>query len=194
MKKFDKDLAGEIWVPVKGYEGLYEISNLARVKTLAKVHGRQTFAWVGLLNQKFTSYGYYSVSLSRNKKVYQVGVHRLIAIAFILNPENKPYINHKNGIKTDNRIENLEWCTNDENITHGVKIGSFHKGENARDAKLKNQEVVAILTSELPHKELAERFNVTIHTVRGIKYGKSWTHITGKPHFKRKRKKHENAG
>lgn len=112
----------EIWKDVKGYEGLYRVSNLGKVKSMAKIIGRR---YVGerLLKQRISTQGYKMVSFCKNYKIFNASVHRLIAEAFIPNPLNKPFINHKNGIKTDNRIENLEWCTQSENVSHDYKIG-----------------------------------------------------------------------
>lgn len=115
----------EIWKNIDGFEDKYKISNLGNIYSIKRAK---------ILKQYKNAYGYFSTVLS-NKKTKSVIVHRLVAIAFIPNPENKPCINHKNGVKTDNRIENLEWCTHKENNLHAYKnklkipsIYKIHKG------------------------------------------------------------------
>lgn len=107
----------ELWKPVVGFEGLYEVSNLGRVKTLAKKHNNYTDK---LLKPIKNPFGYVYVMLSGRKHIF---VHRLVAQAFILNKLNKPFVNHKNGDKEDNRHCNLEWCTRSENQLHGYRTG-----------------------------------------------------------------------
>jgi len=105
-------------------------------------------------------------------------LHRLVAIHFIPNQLNKPYVNHKNGIKDDNRSENLEWVTNDENMRHAVETGLINnKGENAHLSKLKNEQVIFIRASNLNNKELGEMFSVHAHTVKRIRDGKLWKNL-----------------
>lgn len=109
----------EIWKDIKGYENKYQISNKGRVRNLT--YKRQK---VPKVLKPFSTYrGYYRVSLFRNNRRKDVFIHRLVALTFIPNPNNYPVINHKNGNKSDNRIENLEWCTQSENVKHAYNTG-----------------------------------------------------------------------
>ena len=96
----------EIWKPIIGYEKYYEVSNFGRVRRIHYIELRKT------------KNGYMIAHLSKNNKPKNQLVHRLVAEAFIPNPEHKPQVNHINGDKTDNRIENLEWNTISENVLH----------------------------------------------------------------------------
>jgi len=119
-------MENEIWLPVEGFECLYEISSHGRIKSLDK-------SWVndrgglcrkpGKLLTPDTTNGYYHIKLWQNGRFKWFQIHQLVAIAFIPNPENKPHVNHKNSIRSDNRVENLEWCTPKENLAHAVEKG-----------------------------------------------------------------------
>ena len=101
----------EIWKDIVGYEGLYQISNLGRVKSLNYNRtGKENILSPGL-----SSNGYYHVSLCKNGEMKDFNVHRLVALSYIPNLDNKPCVDHINGNRLDNRVENLRWCTNKEN-------------------------------------------------------------------------------
>ena len=108
----------EFWKEIKGYEGLYEVSNLGRVKSLNYRRTGKENILKPLKNDK----GYFQVVLCKNKKTNVCRVHRLVAEAFLDNPDNLPQVNHKDEDKTNNHVDNLEFCTNDYNIHYGTAI------------------------------------------------------------------------
>lgn len=121
-------MQNEIWKDVVGYEGYYKISNLGNVLSLLD-RGR----WKGnSVLKSGNCHGYRCVNLCRKgSKQKFARIHRLLANAFIPNPLNKPQINHKDGNRTNNNLENLEWCTSAENLSHSYKFlgrNSFKKG------------------------------------------------------------------
>ena len=122
----------EIWVDIKGYEGIYMISNLCRVKSLSRIKGGKGYKYSELILKPMYSVGYQYITLCKNSKCKKIRLHRLLAQHFIPNPENKTKINHKNGVKDDNKLENLEWCTNSENSKHSWKIGTQKVTEKMR--------------------------------------------------------------
>lgn len=110
----------ELWKDIPGYEGFYEVSNLGRFKRIAGKRLRSDGV-VSNLKEKFCTLhvcrkGYYNVTLSKNGSQKTIKAHRLVAKAFIPNPKNKKQVNHINCIKTDNNINNLEWCSGLENM------------------------------------------------------------------------------
>jgi len=116
----------EIWKDIQGYEGLYQVSNLGRVKSLGRfvdnlVRGHY-WQEERILKPNKTKHGYLMVALRKNNKPNYFKVHRLVAITFIPNPENKPQIDHINAIKTDNTVNNLRWVTAKENIRNPLNM------------------------------------------------------------------------
>jgi len=119
----------EIWKGVVGYEGFYQVSNLGNVKRVGSFRGvNKAYLNDYYLKPKDNGKGYYRIKLTVNNKSKRVMLHRIIAEAFINNPKNKKVINHINCDKKDNRIENLEWCSQSENVLHSVKLGRWTQG------------------------------------------------------------------
>jgi len=168
----------EIWKNIEGYNGDYQVSNLGRVKSYKYKAPR-------ILKNVLNEYGYFRLNLSKNGKIKLYRVHRLVAETFLPNPENKPCINHKNGIKTDNRVENLEWCTYSENHIHAYKNGlmtvSDISGEKSGGSKLTNEKVNNIrqLYNSGDHTQwdLANKYNVHQSTIERIVNKKTWVNV-----------------
>lgn len=111
-------MSREIWKDIEGYEGLYQVSNLGRVKRLKGTY----MSTERILKPRGNNTGYLQVHLCKNSKSKFDKVHRLVAQAFIPNPENKPQVNHIDENKTNNMVSNLEWVTVKENNNHGTRI------------------------------------------------------------------------
>ena len=105
----------EEWRDIPGYESFYQVSNLGNVRSIRFNKIRNMKSW--------DSNGYRAVELYLNNNGYTVGIHRLVALAFIPNPENKPEVNHKDRNRSNNNVENLEWVTQSENIAHAYRNG-----------------------------------------------------------------------
>lgn len=117
----------EIWKDIAGYEGHYKAGSLGNIMSLERQITNSRYGKgkikQRLLKGQLKKSGYIEVQLRLDAVMEKFKAHRLIANAFISNPLNKPVVNHKNGIKSDNRVENLEWCTHSENGKHAFKIG-----------------------------------------------------------------------
>lgn len=129
-------MQNEIWKSVKGFEGIYEISNFGNLKSFKKEKNGYILSNV---NKKK---GYVSVILKSKELKKSTRIHRLVAETFLENPENKSQVNHINGIKNDNRLVNLEWCTSSENVNHSIRMnenqlnGMINYNQNIRPKKI----------------------------------------------------------
>ena len=148
----------EIWKDIKGYEGLYQVSNLGRVKSIEKYFLRKykntirPYSKPSKILKPFpTRTGYLLVKLTKEKKEKSFQVHRLVAITFIPNPENKPQVNHINGVKTDNYITNLEWVTAKENTRHKYDVLGFKFSEEIKE-KMRIKKIGTSLDSRVREK------------------------------------------
>lgn len=167
----------EEWREISGFH--YSVSNMGRVRN----------DWTRrILKPRENGYGYFHIGLYRNKTQKTFKIHRLVAMSFISNPLNLPQINHKNLIKTDNRVDNLEWCTPSENTRHAYKNGrvgiigqTWTRGSGCGMAKLIDKQVLEIrrlyATGNYFLRELAEKFNVKLCTIHFIVKNKTWKYI-----------------
>lgn len=177
-------LPGEQWKPIAGHEGYYDISTLGRVRALPYTDSNG-YTWpLRMRKTPLCTYGYPSVGLYLPQKTPKITrIHILIARAFIPNPEGKPEINHKNGVRHDNRIENLEWCTRKENIVHSYQVlkrphTKVATGTDNWNAKLTEEKVLQILAdSKRSLNKLAVAFGVSKKAILLIKQGKNWNAV-----------------
>ena len=169
----------EVWKPVPGWEGLYEISNLGNVRSARFRNGSYPGRPVKKSRKRN---GYLQVCLCRSGKESHRGVHRLVALTFLPPPgPGQTHTNHKNGDKTDNRAENLEWATSRENVRHAMNIlGHCHHGEAAGMAKLTEEKVRRIRSLHqqgYSYSQIARAISISRITVRDIVKRRTWTHI-----------------
>ena len=153
----------EEWRDVRGYEGLYQVSNLGNVKSLVGWNGHKYIQRELILKPSLTTTGYYKVSLKKLKDRKEMRVHRLVAEAFIQNIESKPYINHIDGNPLNNVVDNLEWCTQAENVRHAVRIG-------LRNVMQLNEECICdmYINGMMSQRKIANHFNVSTTTIGKI--------------------------
>lgn len=147
----------ENWKPIEGYEGLYEVSDQGRVRNI-KRGGR-------IMALSTVTHGYIVANLSKDGKTRSVLVHRIVAKAFIPNPENKEQVNHIDGIKSNNSADNLEWVTPHENILHAINTGLMPNThmEIGNDFLKKCRE-----NKGWSQKELADALNIKVSTVASL--------------------------
>jgi hypothetical protein len=164
----------EIWKDVEGYEGKYSVSNMGRVKSDDYYWGSRKMSGRILST---VSRKYPIVALYKNGSRRDYKVHRIVAMAFIPNPQSLPYVNHKNGVKADNRAENLEWCTPKENAEHAIGLGLYLRGEKFTRSKLTSLEVEEIRVSGETCEVAAKRYNVSKSNISAIRLKQTWRHV-----------------
>lgn len=154
----------EKWKDIEGYEGLYQVSNTGKIKSLKNNI---------IMKQTDDKDGYKKIVLSNNGSRGYYRVHRLVARSFIHN-NGFPFVNHKNGIKHDNCVDNLEWCTQSHNERHAYDTG-------LKCTKLKAQDVLKIRelynTGNYTMRFLANKFNTAYSHVNSIIHRRKWRHI-----------------
>lgn len=182
----------EQWKPVERFIGYYEVSTQGRVRSLTRKewtkHSKtgcpvRRLRRGRILSPNKLPLGYYQIRL------YKIGVsttyliHRLVAEAFIPNPNSLPEVNHLDGDPSNNHIKNLEWCTRRENSLHSTKVLEKNRGEGCGTSKLSESQVLEIARllglAKYTLQEIGDMFNVTNHTIFRIKHGHNWSWLTG---------------
>lgn len=164
----------EIWKDIEGYEGMYQVSNLGRVKSLSRrcsTHWGTRLVPEKILKPQEKEFGYLCVNLHKDSKSKEFSIHRLVAFAFVPNPSNKPDVNHNDGNKQNNYPENLEWVTNLENIQHAVRTGLMSREQRTHfqqaGTAAVSKKVICLNTSEVfdSLEAAARNYNVSSTTI-----------------------------
>lgn len=187
----EDELNSEVWKPIKDFEDYYEVSSLGRFRSkdreLIRNNGVKQFTKSKFLKNNYYSNGYVQLILYVDKKRFNFLAHRVIAEHFLTNTFNLEQVNHKNIIKWDNRVSNLEWCTRSENAIHAYKNGRFDniirlKGEKHYNTKLTDKDVIEIRQNYIKrssNKALFDKFKDKIARsgFDKICQGVGWTHL-----------------
>lgn len=167
----------EEWRDIDGYDGKYQVSNFGQVRSFKYKTPRILRA--GLMQ------GYLGVQLCKNGTIKTCKVHRLAAQAFIPNPDNKPQVNHIDGDKTNNRVDNLEWCTGAENATHALVTGLQKSGAKLYNAKFTDEQASEILklyvkgSREFGSVALSKKYGVSHNSILRLIHGQSYKNVVG---------------
>lgn len=172
----------EFWLAIVDYEGMYEVSNLGRVKSLDRVDSRGWAIKGRIMKMFLNRAGYFKVQLFCNGKPSTRLVSRLVAQAFISNPENKPTVNHLNGNKASNVVENLEWATHEENSKHAVATGLRPPNRGIKNGQSKLTPALihrARTLNEVGHgqRKIAKLFGVSKSCIASALKGTNWKHL-----------------
>jgi hypothetical protein len=164
----------EVWKDINGYKSKYQISNLGNVKSLSRFINNGIGGYISkerILKLAPDRVGYSTVTLMNGNRK-QAKVHRLVAEHFIDNAESKLCVNHINFIKSDNRVENLEWCTHKENAQHSISNNKFSMGNRHYNTKITDEQVLEIRhlhSADLKtYEELAELYNTNCRYIKAI--------------------------
>lgn len=170
----------ETWKPVVGYEGLYEVSDLGRVRSVDRIAGVTRLTQLRgkvLKPGKMKRGGYLLVALRKDGSSHSKAVHALVLEAFV--GPRPPGLDccHGDNDRTNNRLDNLRWDSRQGNVDDAVRARRHAHGDRHGGARLRGADIPHIRESTLPNRELAELYGVTIHTIRNVRKLKTWSHL-----------------
>lgn len=177
----------ENWKCISGLENLYQISNLGRIRSVSRKTLMKNGHYISCKGRvlkcspKRKGYLYCRITALGVKR--NVMIHRAVAETFIPNPENKKQVNHIDGNKFNNAVDNLEWCTASENISHGFKHGLIPalRGEKNGSSKATESQALRVISllkdGILKHRQIADKVGVSKNIVKDISRGKTWRHL-----------------
>lgn len=170
----------ENWKDVPGYEGFYQASENGHIRSVDRIDSgnqhRKSVLMKPVLARKT---GYFQVKLSTGLGRCKIMLwHRVVALTFIPNIENKRCVNHIDADKSNNKVINLEWCTHKENTHHGIKLGNITpRGEGNKSSKLKTEDVLFIRSNSVSSKQLGKKYGVDPAHITAIRRRITWKHV-----------------
>lgn len=184
------DETQEEWRPVVGWEGFYEVSSLGNVNTVARrcaSRGGVGTKAVHAMRRKpqLNQHGYHVLCLrdGYRRKIYKA-IHRMVAEAFIENKNGLSEVNHRDGLRTNNRLSNLEWCSSSQNHLHRCRVLGRGRGETHNLALLNDEKVRAIRAEHVlrtrnygAFADLGRKYGVSPAVIRNVVVGNSWKHV-----------------
>lgn len=174
----------EIWLDIEGFEGVYQVSNLGRIKRIADSRTSKSGKIMKATRSGRT--GYYLIGLTKDKKQIRFSVHRLVAAAFLGRCPTGYQCNHRDGNRINNNVSNLEWVTPSENLKHSFRVLgrqptiSPRYGEDHHNTKLKKSDIPNIrkmLKEKVSLREIGRRYGVHWSTIRNIRDNEAWVQI-----------------
>lgn len=181
----------EEWRDVEGFEGFYQVSNLGRVRSLDRivpypnsryVNGVGKREFLGkILKLNTNKHGYLQVTLRKNGIQTTHKVHQLVAIAFLKKPDFRCVVNHKNSKRDDNQVDNLEWCTQQQNLMHAAEKGAMSRFENSHNNTTITKETVLQIRKLYEGGQkiitIANSYNLKHNHVESIVKRRTWRHL-----------------
>lgn len=169
---------GEIYRQIAGWDN-FLVSNFGNIKSVDRLEdfkGGKRKRFGRVMKQRVLR-KYFCIGLRQNKRSKNFFVHRLVARAFLPNPNNYDIVNHKDGNRENNRWDNLEWCTQKMNIHHAMAADNWTRGERHGNSKVSDSDVILLRMAKTKITDLANSMGISYSTAKKIRSNKSWRHI-----------------